>query len=95
MIESQGSNVRGCLHCGLVQRVPGVPVGHEAHCACCGGTVLRSGGSNDNRRCAALALSALICYPPGIALPEVLGRVKGDEAKASALPKGGRQTGQD
>ena len=69
MIEGQGPNVRGCLHCGLVQRVPGVPAGHEAQCSRCGGTVQRHGGPVDNRWCAALALSALICYLPGIALP--------------------------
>ena len=79
MVDSQGPNLRGCLHCGLVQRVPAVPTGQEALCARCGGTVLRSGQAGDNRRCAALALSALICYPVGIALPimhlEKLGHV--------------------
>jgi len=69
MVDGLRSNLRGCLHCGLVQSVPHVPTGHEAKCGRCRGRLIRPGRSADNRLCAALALAALICYPVGVGLP--------------------------
>ena len=72
----------GCPRCGLVQRVPPVPVDHEACCRRCRGVVQRSSpdrGAASNQLCAAIALAALIIYPLGIGLPvlriEQLGHV--------------------
>ena len=63
------STLRGCPHCGLVQRVPMLSVGQEARCPRCGQTVVKPGAASSNQLCAAIALAALICYPLGISLP--------------------------
>lgn len=63
------STLRGCPHCGLVQRVPTLSVGQEACCPRCGQTVVKPGAASSNQLCAAIALAALICYPLGISLP--------------------------
>lgn len=73
------SALRGCLRCGMVQRVPPVPNAHEARCVRCGAVVYRAGSSDAGAYCAAVALAALVLYPLGIMLPvlrlEQLGHV--------------------
>lgn len=64
--------IRGCPHCGLIQRVPDVPAGMRARCPRCE-AVLRGGrGAMAVRsRTAAIATTALVLYPLAVALPVV------------------------
>ena len=76
--------LRGCPHCGCVQRVtaptPPTATPLEARCARCSSVILRTGDTHRSALCAALALAALVCYLPGILLPvmrlEQLGHVQ-------------------
>lgn len=84
-IQPNGS-LRGCVHCGLVQRLPSgdVPDGHEARCARCGRVVRRAHGfAGTNRLCTAWALAALLCYPFGVGLPVMRLRQLGHTHEAS------------
>lgn len=62
-------DLRGCPHCGLVQRMPDVPAGMLARCARCRQVIYRPNASLANRLTAAIALAALVLYPLGILLP--------------------------
>lgn len=83
-ISAGQSAMRGCPHCGCVQRVTApaatITTPLEARCARCGGVILRTGDTHRSALCAALALAALVCYLPGILLPvmrlEQLGHVQ-------------------
>lgn len=72
--------LRGCPHCGLVQRLPELPTGTLARCARCREVVFRPGRSIANRLTAAISLAALLLYPLGVLLPvmklERLGHVQ-------------------
>lgn len=72
-------DLRGCPCCGLVQRVPPIPDGHEARCTRCRTLLARPGRPIDNHWCAAVASAALLLYPLAITLPvmrlEQLGHV--------------------
>jgi paraquat-inducible protein A len=78
------ARLKACHCCGLVQRVPPVPMGHRARCARCGTTVrrpapLRSG----NEWSGAAAWTALLLFPFGILLPVLEVRRFGQSNEAS------------
>src|SRR5262245_65773796 len=56
-----------CDHCGLVQRLPELPAGSRPVCARCAARL--DAWWHDPRLAAALSLSALVLYVPGILLP--------------------------
>jgi paraquat-inducible protein A len=66
-----------CDRCTLVQRLPDVPAGAHAVCARCGSRL--DAWWHDPRLAAALSLSALVLFVPGVLLPmmrlETLGHV--------------------
>src|SRR5947207_13670173 len=57
-----------CKTCGLVQRLPSVPVGARAECTRCG-FVIRTNKPNSLGRTAAFALAALMFYWPANVYP--------------------------
>jgi paraquat-inducible protein A len=68
MPDASTHNLRACPRCGLIQRVPAVAPGNEAHCSRCDAR-LPQPGSRSNQLTVMIALAALICYPVGISLP--------------------------
>lgn len=74
---SSPSRLTACDHCALVQRLPAVPPGGHAACARCG--LRLDVWWHDPRLTAALSLSALVLFVPGVLLPmmrlETLGHV--------------------
>lgn len=69
-MERTGQTIRACPCCGLAQIVPPVPRGRRACCGRCGTSLVRrSVIARSNSRTAALATTALILYPFGVALP--------------------------
>lgn len=79
-VTSCDDTLRGCPHCGLVQRLPSLPAKTLARCARCREIVYRPDRSIANRLTAAISLAALLLYPLGIFLPvmklEQLGHVQ-------------------
>lgn len=69
--DGDSDRLHGCVHCGLVQRVPPIPARHVARCRRCGMVVRRPSPTRGNQLCAAAALGSLICYPLGITLPVI------------------------
>jgi uncharacterized paraquat-inducible protein A len=63
------AGLRGCISCGLVQRVGTVPPGFEARCARCGGVIRHAVHPRARERVVALSLAALILYPLSMSLP--------------------------
>ncbi len=69
-VASEGQALRACPCCGLVQRLPVVPAGMRACCGRCGTNLRRRpAGARGNGGTVALALAALILYPPAVTLP--------------------------
>ncbi len=60
--------LRACHCCGLVQRLPLAPPGLRPVCRRCA-TPLSHANPNRNRWTAALAVAALVFYPPAMLLP--------------------------
>ena len=70
MPGDDGSALRGCPRCGLVQRVPPVAAEQVARCCRCNDVIVHGAGwASGNQLCAAIAAAALIIYPLGITLP--------------------------
>src|SRR5688572_17582618 len=61
--------LKACMACGLVQRLGGVPAGHEARCARCGRVIRHREQPNTRSRVIALSLAALILYPVSMVMP--------------------------
>lgn len=58
-----------CHRCGLVHRLPAVPVRHRAVCTRCAGVIPHERHPRAGARTAALASAALILYPLALTLP--------------------------
>ncbi len=78
--------LRTCTCCGLAQVLPDMPPRTKACCVRCG-TRLAGAGSRarSNLRTFALALSALILYPLGVALPMLHVSELGHHSEASII----------
>ena len=62
--------VKACACCGLVLQVPPSRPGHVAHCPRCDRRLHTSRAAwRSNSRTAAIAMAALILYPPAVLLP--------------------------
>lgn len=72
-----------CDHCALVQRLPEVPAGAHAICARCGTRL--DGWWHDPRLTAALSLSALVLFVPGVLLPMMRLETLGHTHEASII----------
>ncbi len=85
-VASDAQTLRACPCCGLVQRLPAVPAGMRACCGRCE-TILRRrpADAQSNRGTAALALAALILYPPAVTLPMLTIEKFGHHHEASIL----------
>lgn len=67
---SEGASLRACPCCGLIQRAVDAPRGWQLRCARCATRLHDDRGSTAHRhRTAALALAALVLYPPAVGLP--------------------------
>jgi len=85
-VASEGQGLRACSCCGLVQRLPAVPVGMRACCGRCGTNLRRrSADARSNSGTLALALAALILYPPAVTLPMLTIEKFGYHHEASIL----------
>jgi paraquat-inducible protein A len=63
-------HVQTCTCCGLLQRLPDMPATRRCACARCGSRLARPSGVRRHRqRTTALALAALLLYPPAVGLP--------------------------
>lgn len=64
------ASLRACPCCGLIQRAVDTPPGWQLRCARCATRLHDDRGSAAHRhRTAALALAALVLYPPAVGLP--------------------------
>lgn len=64
------ANVQTCTCCGLLQRLPETTAAQRFACARCGSGITRPRQVVRHRqRTAALALAALVLYPPAVGLP--------------------------
>jgi paraquat-inducible protein A len=65
-----GSSLRACHCCGLIQRVPPLASGEGAVCGRCGSWVVRlTAGKKSASRTAAAAIGALVLFGPAVLLP--------------------------